>query len=881
MKKNNEKVLNLLKQSQLSLSNDVFGLTTLEISNQLKMQRSNVSTALNELVSEGFVEKSNSRPVYYRLQSISILNESSTCFENLIGHDGSLRNTVNLAKAAILYPQAGFSCLIVGESGTGKSLFAHLIHEFAIEQKIIPEHAPFIRVNCKNYLGHEEKLTEDLFGEVKGNFFEQAAGGFLFIDSVDLLIGKDRSRLIQFIETQTLHFLESGLTKKLKTSLILACNENVNVDIIEYYAQKIRIHVKLPSLMNRPMKERLQLINHFFALQAAQAKQTFEVTNEVIRGLMLMEYTNNVRQLDVSIRIACANAYVRSRNQLDKNILVLISDFSDNLRQGFLSYKKYRDEIEQIVPEEFNYVFDGLNMIEKNITYASSKQSIYEVIGHKVDELKERGLQDEEIDLLTSTHVQTIFDDYQRYLNKQVMNLGQLSKVVNRKVIEEVKLFLDIAQDKFNVTYPMSLYYGLALHVGSLIENNGRSQKLGNHQIMQVVSQYNNEYVYSLQFIQHLEQSMKSLIPVDEAVILTMFLVNQSGSKSSSKPVLLFAMHGHQTASGLASVVNTLVQGDNAYGFDMSLDSDPLDSYPLLKDLILRIHQGKGVIVIYDMGSFKDMLKSISEETSIEIRQLYLPITLIGIDAARRSMLDEDIDSTYHHLLQNIQQIYTQDEYKYKAPAIITLCATGEGGAMELKKYIERYTTKQREIIPLAISDRKLLVDQVKNLIEVFSVKSFVGTYNPNLFGIPYISIQEVFECPPEKIDQLLDFNPINSKEFDMEAIYSYLDDSLEYADINKLRKHLPGLLDSIEATCNESLDVDQKLGLFIHIASSINRSLSKESSPTNRKREQIFIKYETLTKELAKLFKPVERTFGIIINDDEIANIVCIIKKL
>jgi transcriptional regulatory protein LevR len=498
-----------------------------------------------------------------------------------------------------------------------------------------------------------------------------------------------------------------------------------------------------------------------------------------------------------------------------------------------------------------------------------------------MDELKERGLQDEEIDLLTSTHIQTIFDDYQRYLTKQVMNLGQLSKVVDRKIIEEVKQFLDTAQDKFNVMYPMSLYYGLSLHVGSLLENNGRSQKLGNQQIMQVVSQYNNEYVYCLQFIHHLEQSMKTRIPVDEAVILTMFLVNQDTTKSNAKPVLLFAMHGHQTASSLATVVNTLVQADNTYGFDMSLDSEPMESYGHLKEMIQRIHQGKGIIVIYDMGSFKDMLLNIAKETGIEIRQLYMPITLLGIDAARRSMLDEDIDNTYHHLLQNIQQIYAQEEYKFKAPIFVTLCATGEGGALELKKYIERYSTKPREVIPLAISDRKVLVEKVKELLEVYSIKSFIGTYNPNLFGIPYISIQDVFECPPEKIDQLLEFNPIGDKGLDMEAIYDYLDDSLEYVDIQKIRKYLPNLLDSIENVSNETLDMDQKLGLFIHIASSINRSLSKETSPVNRKREQIFAKYEPLTKELVRLLKPIERSFGIIVNDDEIANIVCIIKKL
>ena len=149
MKKNNEKVLNLLKQTQSSLSNEALGLTTIEISNQLKMQRSNVSTALNELVEKGIVEKSNTRPVYYRVINPK-QDEQGSCFDNLIGNDGSLRNIVNLVKAAVLYPQPGFSCLIVGEFGTGKSLFAHLIHEYAIEQRVINDQAPFIRVDRKS-----------------------------------------------------------------------------------------------------------------------------------------------------------------------------------------------------------------------------------------------------------------------------------------------------------------------------------------------------------------------------------------------------------------------------------------------------------------------------------------------------------------------------------------------------------------------------------------------------------------------------------------------------------------------------------------------------------------------------------------------------------
>ena len=881
MKNNKEKVFDALKNYKNEKTDEQpLGLTTIELSKALEMQRSNISSILNSLVEEKRIEKSEGRPVYYWVSSSALPNSENSCFDELVGSDGSLKNAVGLIKAAVLYPQAGFNVLIVGEKGTGKSYFAYLVYRFAIEQGVFDKNAPYIRVNCKNYIGHEEQLTEDLFSRKEENFFDQADGGFLFIDSVDLLVGKNRSRLLHYIEKKEFFYLDEESAEKKNVALVLACDERINQEVVEYFSQKIMINIKLPNLATRPLKERFQLINRFFAMEANQANHTFEVTNEVLRCLMLFECPYNLRQLEGDIKIACANAFVRNRNSNNNHTLVVMSDFNDNIRQGLLNYKKHRDEIERIIPEDFNYVFSKESITEKSIASFSSRESIYEVIEQKIKELKDRGLQEEEINIIASSHIQTTFEQYSKYLEKQALNLGQLSKVVDVQIIEEVQKFLDIAQEKFSISYPVSLYYGLALHVGTLVASKGRTQQLGNKQIMEIVSQYNQEYLYCLQFINHLEELKKISIPVDEAVILTMFLVKKEQIDQRVNPVVLIAMHGSQTASSLAQVVNTLVKADNAYGFDMSLDSEPKEIYEELKEFVVRINQGKGVIIIYDMGSFKNMFITIAEETGIEIRLMYMPITLLGIEASRRTSLDEDLDSVYHQLLLSTRDLFTNEYQEYKSPVIITLCNTGEGGATELKKYIELHTSKQREIIPLAISDRKQLVDKIKEILELHRIHCFVGTYNPNLFGIPFISIKEIFECNPNRIDNLLDFNPVHTNGIDMEAIYEYLDESLEYVDIQKIRKLLPPLLDSLEEVSN-NLTLDQKLGLFVHIACNINRACTKEATPINIKKNQIFMKYEQLTKEIAKCFKPIEKSFDIIITDDEIANIICIIKKL
>ena len=50
----------------------------------------------------------------------------------LTGHDGSLRKPIEQMKTALFYPNGGLPLLITGDSGTGKSYMAELMHEFAI-----------------------------------------------------------------------------------------------------------------------------------------------------------------------------------------------------------------------------------------------------------------------------------------------------------------------------------------------------------------------------------------------------------------------------------------------------------------------------------------------------------------------------------------------------------------------------------------------------------------------------------------------------------------------------------------------------------------------------------------------------------------------------
>lgn len=110
MKSNKEKVYDFIRLHADEKADR--GISTAYIADAMELQRTNVSSILNLLVQEGRIQKCNGRPVLYKVgREESTLEE---CFSDLIGADGSLRQTIQLAKAAVLYPQRSLNTLLVG-----------------------------------------------------------------------------------------------------------------------------------------------------------------------------------------------------------------------------------------------------------------------------------------------------------------------------------------------------------------------------------------------------------------------------------------------------------------------------------------------------------------------------------------------------------------------------------------------------------------------------------------------------------------------------------------------------------------------------------------------------------------------------------------------
>ncbi len=442
---------------QLILESGKEGKQTQDIADALEIKRPNVSSILNQLTAEGKIVKTKTRPVVYTVGSTEPMTSDTSCFSTMIGYDDSLQKAVQIAKAAILYPQGSLHTIIVAEPGAGTTYLVSRMVQFARDVKVIEMDAPFVKLNCSHYADNRKQIHHELFGKTTESFrnrFEEAKNGVLFIDKAEMLDGVDQSAILQYAETGSVAYdqdEESDLHSP-KLLLILACSDSANAQVLNNFTSKIPMQITLPALNHRPMDERMQLIDRFLSIESTRAKMKIEVDDETMRALLLYACKVNVKQLNSDIKAGCANAYVRTFTSHEKNIRVYLKDFPNYVQKGLLNYKQYQREVDMLVKPNATYVFDSESTLQKYTNFRPVGD-VYLGIQQRFRELEGQGFQQEDIARIVNAYVDNQFRSYVNSLTRQVINTDQLSKLVDGKVVTFVREFVEQCEDRFSKHY--------------------------------------------------------------------------------------------------------------------------------------------------------------------------------------------------------------------------------------------------------------------------------------------------------------------------------------------------------------------------------------------------------------------------------------------
>ncbi|HSB09379.1 MAG TPA: sigma-54 dependent transcriptional regulator [Blastocatellia bacterium] len=279
--------------------------------------------------------------------------EGDVWFDRILGKSVAMQKLFATLQKVM---RSSANILILGETGTGKELFARTIHEHSLRR-----HKSFVAVDCAAL--PDNLLESELFGHEKGAFtgadrsklglLEIANTGTLFLDEIGELSPSLQAKLLRTLQERELRRLGGDKVIPIDIRVIAATSRDLRAEIAsknfreELFYRLNVIAVQLPALRDR--REDIPLLaEHFLQMFARQHQRpASSLSAEVLEFFLTYDWPGNVRELQNVIQHAVL---------LSEGESVECSDLPDYLQakcSSDLSFQSMRETQAEAVEKSF------------------------------------------------------------------------------------------------------------------------------------------------------------------------------------------------------------------------------------------------------------------------------------------------------------------------------------------------------------------------------------------------------------------------------------------------------------------------------------------------------------------------------------------------
>lgn len=890
------------------INNDAY--TAQEISNIFKVKRNTISHYINQMVEDGQVIKINTRPVYFFhkemfekkffklskniFYSIDELfaedndkKKGDEIFDNLIGANRSLKYALDQIKTSIFYPTNGLPIMLSGPTGVGKSYTASLIHKYSIECGVLDKDAPFLVFNCAQYYNNPELLSSNLFGHVKGAFtgadknqigmLEAADGGILFLDEVHRLNNEGQEKLFTFMDQGTIRRMgETEGWHKVKVRLIFATTESLSESFLDTFLRRIPIVVSIPGLDERENEEKIQFVYNFLINEARTFNKNILISERAVDVLASHKYKGNIGELQNTIKYICAATY--SKNVNSDKVVIKLKDLSENLLKD-ASYSR-ESKIKQkndilITP---NTKLNELCTKEKT-SLQTIKHTYKEIFDLYKSYSKTKNQEQFE---------KNIFLEINSLIDKLVFEKSKYNENIMLQFItsslQDVLKYVEYSYNvKFNGNSIYIIAYFLYAKGYDVIKWDRDTEKLKEQVYDYILNNNKEQYKLVSKLSNLISSKMDVTLSMDDEIFLSFYLKSLSiqENKNSIKAVIL--AHGYATASSISSVANRMLERNIFEAFDMPID---ISMDEIVKKLIAYIEENSvssGLMILVDMGSLKDIYSKIKE-------YINAPVAIINNVSTQMALFVGEMLNKDMFLEEIIEKMKISNETQYeiiypekvKEKAIVTSCITGIGTAKQLQGLLEKSIPKELGVHILVHEYERLKTNGIKEaLFQVYDILAIVGTINPEVDQVNYISLDDLISGRGEdKLYRIFDgvadeetIHVINNniiRNFSLESVVR----SVTIIDTNRILENIEICLNNLEVIMGERLPNNKKVALYVHISCLVERLIRQAPIKEYIKLDEFVQCQKVMINNIKKAFSGLEEIYNVKINMAEVGYI-------
>jgi len=279
-------------------------------------------------------------------------------FDNIIGENKLLRDCISLARKVAVTDS---TVLLLGETGTGKEVFAQAIHyESGRRSK------SFVALNCSAF--PKDLLESELFGYAEGAFtgatrskkgyLEEAHEGTLFLDEIGEMNIDLQAKLLRILESGEFYRLGESKSRKVNIRFIAATNRDLETASGQgvfrkdlYYRLSV-FTISLPSLRSR--KDDIELLAKHFVAQYSRKtnKVQLEVKRSFINALEHHPWKGNIREL---------------KNVIERSVILSEATLTDSVLPPEFTLSEVSDSFDLATAEK--------NHIKKILTHTGGNKT--------------------------------------------------------------------------------------------------------------------------------------------------------------------------------------------------------------------------------------------------------------------------------------------------------------------------------------------------------------------------------------------------------------------------------------------------------------------------------------------------------------------------
>lgn len=227
-----------------------------------------------------------------------------------IGHGREMREILQILDRVA---DSDAPILLLGETGTGKSMLAKRIHERSVRG----EH-PFLTIDCAAL--PETLLESEMFGHVKGAFtgaitakrglLEEAQRGTIFLDEIGELTPTTQVKLLRAIQEKQIRPVGGNRQVNIDVRFISATSRDLNLEIKRGgFREDLYYRLAVIAMRMPPLRERRDDLPHFIAhfvkkYNKKYRKNINRISPSVVQVLQSLEWRGNIRELENTIERA-------------------------------------------------------------------------------------------------------------------------------------------------------------------------------------------------------------------------------------------------------------------------------------------------------------------------------------------------------------------------------------------------------------------------------------------------------------------------------------------------------------------------------------------------------------------------------------------------